>query len=313
MLQTKNMHTLLPFYGIKKYNMNAFVFPGQGSQFQGMGKDLAHQHQQAADLFAHANDILGFSLTNIMFSGSAEDLRQTRVTQPAIFVHSLAVRTVLGDDFSPQMVAGHSLGEFSALTATGALSFADGLQLVAQRAQAMQDACNQSKGTMAAVLALDDSVVEVVCEHTEGIVVAANYNCPGQLVISGEVEAVEAACETLKQKGAKRALLLPVGGAFHSPLMEPARETLADAILQTSLSEPSCPIYQNVTAQATQNTEVIKSNLIAQLTGPVRWTQTIQAMRKDGATQFIECGPGKVLQGLVKKIDREANVQAALD
>lgn len=309
----KRTHMLLPFYVIKKNNMNAFVFPGQGSQFQGMGKALAEQHKEAAALFAQANEILGFSLTEIMFEGSAEDLRETRVTQPAIFVHSMVIRMSLGDGFTPQMVAGHSLGEFSALTATGALSFADGLQLVAQRAQAMQDACNQSKGTMAAVLALDDSVVEEVCEHTEGIVVAANYNCPGQLVISGEVEAVEAACETLKEKGAKRALLLPVGGAFHSPLMEPARETLADAIRQTTLSEPSCPIYQNVTAQATQNTEVIKNNLIAQLTGPVRWTQTIQAMRSDGATQFIECGPGKVLQGLVKKIDREANVLAALD
>ncbi|MBN10205.1 MAG: [acyl-carrier-protein] S-malonyltransferase [Flavobacteriaceae bacterium] len=292
--------------------MDAFVFPGQGSQFQGMGKDLADQHPEAANLFAQANEILGFSLTDIMFAGSADDLRQTRVTQPAIFVHSMAIRTVLGNDFSPQMVAGHSLGEFSALTATGALSFDDGLRLVAQRAQAMQDACNQSQGTMAAVLALADEVVEEVCVNADGIVVAANYNCPGQLVISGEVPAVEAACEQLKEKGAKRALLLPVGGAFHSPLMEPAREQLADAIRQTSFIKPSCPIYQNVTAQATQDIDNIKDNLIAQLTGPVRWTQSITAMRKDGATQFVECGPGKVLQGLVRKIDNEVHVQAAL-
>jgi [acyl-carrier-protein] S-malonyltransferase len=292
--------------------MNAFVFPGQGSQFQGMGKDLVDQHQEAANLFAEADDILGFSLTEIIFTGSAEDLRQTRVTQPAIFVHSLAIRSVLGNDFSPKMVAGHSLGEFSALTAIGALSFSDGLQLVAQRAQAMQYACNQSQGTMAAVLALDDEVVEEVCLNTKGIVVAANYNCPGQLVISGEVTAVEAACGQLKEKGAKRALLLPVGGAFHSPLMEPARKQLADAIRQTSFTKPSCPIYQNVTAQPTQDTEVIKDNLIAQLTGPVRWTQTIEAMRKEGATHFVECGPGKVLQGLVRKIDSEVQVQAAL-
>ena len=292
--------------------MNAFVFPGQGSQFQGMGKDLVDQHQEAANLFAEADDILGFSITEIMFTGSAEDLRQTRVTQPAIFVHSLAIRSVLGNDFSPKMVAGHSLGEFTALTATGALSFSDGLQLVAQRAQAMQDACNQSQGTMAAVLALADEIVEEVCLNTKGIVVAANYNCPGQLVISGEIPAVGAACEQLKEKGAKRALLLPVGGAFHSPLMEPARKQLADAIRQTSFAKPSCPIYQNVTAQPTQDTEVIKDNLIAQLTGPVRWTQTIEAMRKKGATHFVECGPGKVLQGLVRKIDSEALVQAAL-
>ena len=292
--------------------MNAFVFPGQGSQFQGMGKDLANQHQVAAKLFAQANDILGFSLTEIMFSGNAEDLRQTRVTQPAIFVHSMAVRTVLGDEFLPKMVAGHSLGEFSALTATGALTFSDGLRLVAQRAQAMQDACNQSQGTMAAVLALTDGVVEDICANTQGIVVAANYNCPGQLVISGEVPAVESACEQLKVKGAKRALLLPVGGAFHSPLMEPARKQLADAINQTLFTKPSCPIYQNVTAQPTQDAGVIKDNLIAQLTGPVRWTQTIRAMHDDGATHFVECGPGKVLQGLIRKIDSKVQVRAAL-
>ena len=307
------MHTPLLFYGIKKNNMTAFVFPGQGSQFEGMGKALAGQHKEAAALFEQANEILGFSLTEIMCDGSAEDLRETRVTQPAIFVHSMAVRIRLGNRFAPQMVAGHSLGEFSALAATGALSFADGLQLVAQRAQAMQEACNHSNGTMAAVLALEDKVVEEICESTEGVVVAANYNCPGQLVISGEVPAVEAACETLKEKGAKRALLLAVGGAFHSPLMEPAREKLAHAIQQTTFNEPSCPIYQNVNAQATQNTEVIKNNLIAQLTGAVKWTQTIEAMRADGATEFIECGPGKVLQGLVRKIDREAQVKGALD
>ena len=292
--------------------MNAFVFPGQGSQFQGMGKDLANQHQVAAKLFAQANDILGFSLTEIMFSGNAEDLRQTRVTQPAIFVHSMAVRTILGDEFLPKMVAGHSLGEFSALTATGALTFSDGLRLVAQRAQAMQDACNQSQGTMAAVLALTDGVVEDICANTQGIVVAANYNCPGQLVISGEVPAVVSACEQLKVKGAKRALLLPVGGAFHSPLMEPARKQLADAINQTLFTKPSCPIYQNVTAQPTQDAGVIKDNLIAQLTGPVRWTQTIRAMHDDGATHFVECGPGKVLQGLIRKIDSKVQVRAAL-
>ena len=292
--------------------MNAFVFPGQGSQFQGMGKDLANQHQVAAKLFAQANDILGFSLTEIMFNGNAEDLRQTRVTQPAIFVHSMAVRTVLGDEFLPKMVAGHSLGEFSALTATGALTFSDGLRLVAQRAQAMQDACNQSQGTMAAVLALTDGVVEDICANTQGIVVAANYNCPGQLVISGEVPAVVSACEQLKVKGAKRALLLPVGGAFHSPLMEPARKQLADAINQTLFTKPSCPIYQNVMAQPTQDTGVIKDNLIAQLTGPVRWTQTIRAMHDDGATHFVECGPGKVLQGLIRKIDSKVQVRAAL-
>ena len=292
--------------------MNAFVFPGQGSQFQGMGKDLANQHQVAAKLFAQANDILGFSLTEIMFSGNAEDLRQTRVTQPAIFVHSIAVRTILGDEFLPKMVAGHSLGEFSALTATGALTFSDGLRLVAQRAQAMQDACNQSQGTMAAVLALTDGVVEDICANTQGIVVAANYNCPGQLVISGEVPAVVSACEQLKVKGAKRALLLPVGGAFHSPLMEPARKQLADAINQTLFTKPSCPIYQNVTAQPTQDAGVIKDNLIAQLTGPVRWTQTIRAMHDDGATHFVECGPGKVLQGLIRKIDSKVQVRAAL-
>lgn len=293
--------------------MNAIIFPGQGSQFKGMGKDLADQHPEAANLFKEANEILGFSLNDIMFDGSVEDLRETRVTQPAIFVHSMAIRAVIGGDFAPLMVAGHSLGEFSALTAAGALSFADGLRLVAQRAQAMQNACNDSHGTMAAVLALDDKVVENICAQTNGIVVAANYNCPGQLVISGAVSAVEVACEALKEKGAKRALILPVGGAFHSPLMEPAREQLANAIQETKFSKPSCPIYQNITAAPTQDVDTIKKNLIAQLTGPVKWTQTIQKMRNDGATQFIECGPGKVLQGLMRKIDREALTKGALD
>lgn len=313
MLQTKNTHTLLLFYVTKKNKMNAIIFPGQGSQFKGMGKDLADQHPEAANLFKEANEILGFSLNDIMFDGSVEDLRETRVTQPAIFVHSMAIRAVIGGDFAPLMVAGHSLGEFSALTATGALSFADGLRLVAQRAQAMQNACNDSHGTMAAVLALDDKVVENICAQTNGIVVAANYNCPGQLVISGAVSAVEVACEALKEKGAKRALILPVGGAFHSPLMEPAREQLANAIQETKFSKPSCPIYQNITAAPTQDVDTIKKNLIAQLTGPVKWTQTIQKMRNDGATQFIECGPGKVLQGLMRKIDREALTKGALD
>lgn len=313
MLQTKNTHTLLLFYVTKKNKMNAIIFPGQGSQFKGMGKDLADQHPEAANLFKEANEILGFSLNDIMFDGSVEDLRETRVTQPAIFVHSMAIRAVIGGDFAPLMVAGHSLGEFSALTATGALSFADGLRLVTQRAQAMQNACNDSHGTMAAVLALDDEVVENICAQTNGIVVAANYNCPGQLVISGAVSAVEVACEALKEKGAKRALILPVGGAFHSPLMEPAREQLANAIQETKFSKPSCPIYQNITAAPTQDVDTIKKNLIAQLTGPVKWTQTIQKMRNDGATQFIECGPGKVLQGLMRKIDREALTKGALD
>ncbi|CAI8310589.1 MAG: Malonyl CoA-acyl carrier protein transacylase [Bacteroidota bacterium] len=290
--------------------MNVAMFPGQGAQFVGMGKDLYEQSAVAKERFIAANDILGFSITDIMFDGDADALKETSVTQPAIFLHSF-ITYELAQKSSPDMAAGHSLGEFSALTAMGALSFEDGLRLVSKRAQAMQAACNVAKGTMAAVLGLADDVVEKACENISGIVVAANYNCPGQLVISGAFSAVETACETLKEAGARRALLLPVGGAFHSPLMEPAREELAKAILDTTIHRPSCPIYQNVTAAATQDTASIKENLIAQLTGPVKWTQTIQQMRIDGATLFTEYGPGKVLQGLVKKIDREAEVQSA--
>ena len=290
--------------------MNVAMFPGQGAQFVGMGKDLYEQYALAKKRFAAANDILGFSITDIMFEGDAEALKETKVTQPAIFLHSV-ISYELAQKTAPNMAAGHSLGEFSALTAMGALTFEDGLSLVSKRAQAMQAACDVAKGTMAAVLALPDDVVEDVCESIDGVVVAANYNCPGQLVISGAYSAVENACEILKEKGAKRALLLPVGGAFHSPLMEPAREELAKAILGTTIHTPSCPIYQNVTALPTQDTAVIKENLIAQLTGPVKWTQTIQQMRQDGAILFTEYGPGKVLQGLVKKIDREAEVQSA--
>lgn len=291
--------------------MNVAMFPGQGAQFVGMGKDLYEQRSIAKERFNAANEILGFSITDIMFEGDVEALKETKVTQPAIFLHSV-ISYELAQKEAPNMTAGHSLGEFSALTAIGALSFEDGLMLVSKRAQAMQSACDVTKGTMAAVLGLADDVVENTCAHLEGVVVAANYNCPGQLVISGEYEAVENACETLKEAGARRALLLPVGGAFHSPLMEPAREELAKAILETTIHAPSCPIYQNVTAAPTQDSEIIKENLIAQLTGPVKWTQTIEQMRADGATLFTEYGPGKVLQGLVKKIDREAEVQSAL-
>ena len=291
--------------------MNVAMFPGQGAQFVGMGKDLFDQHPLAQERFNSANALLGFSITDIMFDGDAEALRETKVTQPAIFLHSV-ISYELAKKSNPDMAAGHSLGEFSALTACGALSFEDGLSLVSKRAQAMQAACDVTKGTMAAVLALADDVVEQVCQDMDGIVVAANYNCPGQLVISGAFPAVEAACEVLKEKGAKRALLLPVGGAFHSPLMEPAQEELAKAILETHFNTPSCPIYQNITAAPTQDAGLIKENLIAQLTGPVKWTQTIQQMREDGASLFTEYGPGKVLQGLVKKIDREAEVQSAV-
>ena len=291
--------------------MNVAMFPGQGAQFVGMGKDLFDQHPLAQERFNSANALLGFSISDIMFDGDAEALRETKVTQPAIFLHSV-ISYELAKKSNPDMAAGHSLGEFSALTACGALSFEDGLSLVSKRAQAMQAACDVTKGTMAAVLALADDVVEQVCQDMDGIVVAANYNCPGQLVISGAFAAVEAACEVLKEKGAKRALLLPVGGAFHSPLMEPAQEELAKAILETHFNTPSCPIYQNVTAAPTQDAGLIKENLIAQLTGPVKWTQTIQQMREDGASLFTEYGPGKVLQGLVKKIDREAEVQSAV-
>ena len=291
--------------------MNVAMFPGQGAQFVGMGKDLFDQHPLAQERFNSANALLGFSITDIMFDGDAEALRETKVTQPAIFLHSV-ISYELAKKSNPDMAAGHSLGEFSALTACGALSFEDGLSLVSKRAQAMQAACDVIKGTMAAVLALADDVVEQVCQYMDGIVVAANYNCPGQLVISGAFPAVEAACEVLKEKGAKRALLLSVGGAFHSPLMEPAQEELAKAILETHFNTPSYPIYQNITAAPTQDAGLIKENLIAQLTGPVKWTQTIQQMREDGASLFTEYGPGKVLQGLVKKIDREAEVQSAV-
>ncbi len=284
--------------------MKAYVFPGQGAQYTGMGLDLYEKYPIAQELFEKANAILGFSITDVMFEGSADELKQTKVTQPAIFLHSVILAKVLGEDFKPEMVAGHSLGELSALVANNVLSFEDGLKLVAKRAMAMQKACEAQESTMAAVLGLEDDVVEETCKTIEGIVVAANYNCPGQLVISGELKAIEKACEVLKEKGARRALVLPVGGAFHSPLMEPAREELAKAIEETTFNEPSCPVYQNVVAKAVTNPDEIKTNLIAQLTGPVRWTQCIQAMIKDGGTEFIEVGPGKVLQGLMRKIDR---------
>ena len=291
--------------------MNAYIFPGQGAQFTGMGLDLYENSPLAQDLFEKANDILGFHITDIMFEGSPEDLKETKVTQPAIFLHSVILAKTLGDNFNPDMVAGHSLGEFSALVANGTLTFDDGLKLVSQRAQAMQKACELKPSTMAAVLGLDDDVVEKVCAMTDGIVVAANYNCPGQLVISGEIDAINNACETLKEEGARRALVLPVGGAFHSPLMEPAREDLAAAIENTTFSTPNCPIYQNVTANAVTNESDVKANLISQLTAPVRWTQSVKQMLDDGASQFIEVGPGKVLQGLVRKIDREAQTASA--
>ncbi|NNE33024.1 MAG: ACP S-malonyltransferase [Winogradskyella sp.] len=291
--------------------MNAYIFPGQGAQFSGMGLDLYENSSLAQDLFEKANEILGFSITDVMFEGTAEDLKETKVTQPAIFLHSVILAKVLGDKFKPDMVAGHSLGEFSALVASGALTFEDGLKLVSQRALAMQKACELQPSTMAAVLGLEDDVVEKICATTEGVVVAANYNCPGQLVISGEVEAINTACETLKNEGARRALVLPVGGAFHSPLMEPAREELAAAINNTTFNKPSCPIYQNVTASAITDENEIKANLISQLTAPVRWTQSVQQMMADGATHFTEVGPGKVLQGLVKKINRAAETTSA--
>ncbi|MGC1631414.1 MAG: ACP S-malonyltransferase [Gelidibacter sp.] len=291
--------------------MNAYIFPGQGAQFTGMGLDLYEKSSIAQQLFEQANSILGFSITDIMFEGSAEALKETKVTQPAVFLHSVILAKTLGDQFTPHMVAGHSLGEFSALVANGTLSFEDGLKLVSQRALAMQKACELQPSTMAAVLGLEDSIVEKVCAETEGIVVAANYNCPGQLVISGELNAINRACEAMKEAGAKRALVLPVGGAFHSPLMEPAREQLAAAIENTYFSKPNCPIYQNVTANAVINQDDIKTNLISQLTAPVRWTQSVQQMIADGATLFTEVGPGNVLQGLVKKINRDAQTAAA--
>ena len=291
--------------------MNAYIFPGQGAQFVGMGLDLYENHSEAQELFEKANEILGFSITDIMFEGTAEDLKQTKVTQPAIFLHSVILSKVLGDSFKPDMVAGHSLGEFSALVANGTLNFEDGLKLVSQRALAMQKACEIQPSTMAAVLGLEDEVVEKICSEVEGIVVPANYNCPGQLVISGEVDAVNVACEKLKEAGARRALLLPVGGAFHSPLMEPAREELAAAIEATEFKTPSCPIYQNVTTTAVSDPIEIQKNLILQLTAPVKWTQSVQQMVKGGATSFVEVGPGKVLQGLVKKIHGDAETSSA--
>ena len=291
--------------------MKVHIFPGQGAQYSGMGLDLYENSVIAQELFEKANQILGFSITDIMFEGTAEDLKQTKVTQPAIFLHSVILANVLGDVFKPQMVAGHSLGEFSALVANKTLSFEDGLKLVYQRALAMQKACELKPSTMAAVLGLDDNIVEKTCAEIEGIVVAANYNCPGQLVISGDIEAINKACIALTEKGAKRALVLPVGGAFHSPLMEPAREELAAAIENTIFHQPSCPIYQNVTASAVSNPDDIKKNLMLQLTAPVRWTQTIQQMIKDGGTEFIEVGPGKVLQGLMRKIDRNVSTYNA--
>lgn len=291
--------------------MKAYIFPGQGAQFVGMGLDLYEKSAEAKALFEAANGILGFSITDIMFSGTDEDLKQTKVTQPAIFLHSVILSKVLGKNFAPQMVAGHSLGEFSALVANGTLSFEDGLQLVAKRASAMQKACELQPGTMAAVLGLEDAKVEELCATIDGIVTPANYNCPGQLVISGELKAVEAACEKMKEAGAKKALILSVSGAFHSVLMKPAEEELAAAIEQTTFHKPLCPVYQNVTTTAVSDENAIKTNLIKQLTAPVKWTQSVQQMIADGATEFIEVGPGKVLQGLVKKINKEAVVASA--
>lgn len=286
--------------------MKAFVFPGQGAQFVGMGKDLYENNPVAKEMFDKANEIFGFNITDLMFNGTDEDLRQTKVTQPAIFLHSVILAKTMGDDFNPDMVAGHSLGEFSALVAAGALSFEDGLRLVSARAQAMQKACEKTPSTMAAVLALPDAKVEELCASvTEGVVVPANYNCPGQIVISGSIEGVDAACAKMLEAGAKRALKLKVGGAFHSPLMEPARAELADAIAHTDFHAPKCPVYQNVNAEPQTDPETIKKNLIAQLTAPVRWTQTVQNMIAAGADTFVEVGPGAVLQGLVKKISSE--------
>ena len=291
--------------------MKAYIFPGQGAQFTGMGLDLYENSPMAKELFETANEILGFCITDIMFEGTAEQLKQTNVTQPAIFLHSVILAKVLGDSFQPEMVAGHSLGEISALVAADVLSFEDGLRLVSKRASAMQKACEIMPSTMAAVLGLEDQIVEQICETVDGVVVAANYNCPGQLVISGEVSAIEKACELLTEKGARRALVLPVGGAFHSPMMEPAREELAAAIKETHFNEPTCPVYQNVPATAVTTATEIKENLIKQLTAPVKWTQSIQSMITDGGTQFIEVGPGKVLQGLMRKIDRSVETTGA--
>jgi [acyl-carrier-protein] S-malonyltransferase len=291
--------------------MKAYVFPGQGAQFIGMGKELYEQSTLAQTMFEKANEILGFRITDIMFNGTDEELKETKVTQPAIFLHSVILAKVLGNEFKPEMVAGHSLGELSALVANGVLNFEDGLKLVSQRALAMQKACEAVPSTMAAILGLEDEVVEKICSEINGVVVAANYNCPGQLVISGEINAVNEACQKLTEAGAKRALVLPVGGAFHSPLMEPAREELAAAIAATTFSTPSCPVYQNVTANAVSDPIAIKENLIKQLTAPVKWTQTMEQMIADGCTSVVEVGPGKVLQGLFKKIDRQFPTESA--
>lgn len=290
--------------------MKAYVFPGQGAQFTGMGKNLYDESPLAKELFQEADEQLGFEISKIMFEGTAEELKQTKVTQPAVFLHSVILAKTL-EDFQPNMVAGHSLGEISALVANQTLTFESGLNLVYKRALAMQKACEMNPSTMAAILGLEDEVVEKICAETEGVVVAANYNCPGQLVISGEIPAVEAACEKLKEAGARRALILPVGGAFHSPLMQPAEEELAQAIEQTTFNAPICPIYQNVSTTAITDPEQIKKNLIAQLTAPVKWTQSVQNMLSDGAAEFIEVGPGNTLQGLIKKIDRSANTRSA--
>jgi [acyl-carrier-protein] S-malonyltransferase len=291
--------------------MKAYVFPGQGAQFVGMGKDLYEGSAEAKEMFEKANEILGFRITDIMFSGTDEELKETKVTQPAIFLHSVILAKVLGSNFKPNMVAGHSLGEFSALTAAGALTFEDGLNLVAKRANAMQKACELQPSTMAAVLGLDDFTVEDICQRVSDVVVPANYNCPGQLVISGSIAGIDKACELLLAAGAKRALKLNVGGAFHSPLMEAAKVELEAAIVATEIKEPICPIYQNIDAKPYKDSQSIKHNLIAQLTGPVKWTQTMQKILHDGATEFVEVGPGSVLQGLVKKIDRKIETSSA--
>ena len=291
--------------------MKAYVFPGQGAQFVGMGKDLYEKFPLAKDMFEKANNILGFSITDLMFSGNDEDLKQTRVTQPAIFLHSTILAAVMGNTFTPAMTAGHSLGEFSALTASGAISFSDGLVLVSKRAMAMQKACETSPSTMAAILGMDDKVVEEVCSSISDVVVPANYNSPGQIVISGSNEGIDKAIEALKVKGAKRAIKLAVGGAFHSPLMEPARVELEAAIKSTTFNKPVCPVYQNVNAQPSTDPETIKQNLVSQLTSPVRWTQSVINMISDGATIFIEVGPGNVLQGLVKKVNKDIQAESA--
>jgi len=291
--------------------MKAYVFPGQGAQFSGMGQDLFNASAQAKEMFAAANEILGFDIQKVMFEGTAEELKQTKVTQPAIFLHSTILATCLGAEFKPDMVAGHSLGEFSALVANKALSFEDGLSLVSKRAIAMQSACEKEPSTMAAILGLEDSVVESICADINGVVVPANYNCPGQLVISGAIPAVEEACEKLSAAGARRAMVLPVGGAFHSPLMEPAREELAAAIESTNFNVPICPVYQNVNALPVSNADEIKENLVLQLTGAVKWTQIMEKMLADGANHIIEVGPGRVLQGLFKKVNREVLTEGA--